>query len=190
MKPPTDTSIDQLLDLQSYYEDLFAKAQQVVRWHYQWIVLNEFLPLVCGAGVVGDVEKNGPRFYLPERQPFIPVEFAVAAFRFGHPTVRSSYQVNENFTAPIFPADPNAPADPRTDLRGGPVMAGQAVDFSFFFPTSETRASQPTKKINAKLAAPLLDLPDSAIPGAGENELTEPLRSLAVRNLLRSETQE
>lgn len=187
---PAETPIDQLLDVQSYYDDLLAAAQQVVRWHYQWIVVHEFLPLVCGDDVVDDVDRNGPRFYRPDHRPFIPVEFAVAAFRFGHPTVRSDYQVNENFTAPIFPADPGAPTDPRTDLRGGPVMAGQGVDWSFFFPTNPTRAPQPTKKINATLAAPLLDLPDSAIPGAVENALTEPLRSLAVRNLLRSDTQE
>ncbi|MEO7193795.1 MAG: heme peroxidase family protein [Pseudonocardiaceae bacterium] len=187
---PADQSIERLLDVQSYYDDLLTKAQQLVRWHFQWIIVHEYLPLICGSDIVDDIIKNGRRFYLPEKEPFIPVEFAVAAFRFGHPTVRSSYQVNESFTAPIFAGDSNPPPGTRTDLRGGPVMVGDNVDWSFFFPTSQQQEPQPSKKITATLTTPLLDLPDSAIPGSVEMALTEPLRSLAVRNLLRSETQE
>jgi hypothetical protein len=29
-------------------QEIFKEAQQQVRWHYQWIVLNEFLPLTIG----------------------------------------------------------------------------------------------------------------------------------------------
>ncbi|MGH3624726.1 MAG: peroxidase family protein, partial [Sciscionella sp.] len=186
---PSDTDIEDLLDRQSYFDELFTRAQQLVRWHYQWLIVHQFLPLTVG-DVAEHVREHGPRFYRPGRRPFIPVEFAVAAFRFGHPTVRSSYLVNQNFAAPIFSADPNTPPDPRTDLRGGPVKPGQEVDWSFFFETSVTRRPQHARKTTATLATPLLDLPDSAIPGAATNALTEPLRSLAVRNLLRSETQQ
>jgi hypothetical protein len=29
-------------------DQLFAEAQQIVRWHYQWIPIHEFLRLTCG----------------------------------------------------------------------------------------------------------------------------------------------
>lgn len=189
-EPPTEQpgiGLDQLLDVQNYYEDVFGKAQQLARWHYQWIVVHEFLPTVGDPVVVRDVDHNGPRFFRPGDHPFMPVEFSVAAFRAFHPSVRSSYQVNESFTGKIFPDDPDTPTNPRTDLRGGPVDAAHAVDFSFLFPTDPGREPQHAKKIEAKLNTQLLDLPVSAVPGAADGALARPVASLAVRNLLRSE---
>jgi hypothetical protein len=81
----------------------------------------------------------------------------------------------------IFPDDPDAPATPRTDVD-------HAVDLSFFFATHPTREPQPARKIDATLNTRLLDLPMSTVPGAGAGALARPVASLAVRNLLRSET--
>jgi hypothetical protein len=191
-EPPTEqpgATLDQLLDVANYYDTVFAKAQQLARWHYQWLIVHEFLPLVGDQEVVADVERNGPAFYRPGEHAFMPVEFAVAGFRaLGHPSIRSSYQVNPTFTAKIFPDNPDAPATPRSDLRGGPVDAAHAVDFSFFFNTSPTRRPQHAKRFDATLNTQLLDLPVSAVPGAKAGALARPLASLAVRNLLRSET--
>ncbi|TNC25855.1 peroxidase family protein [Amycolatopsis alkalitolerans] len=195
-KPPDEPGteqpgapLDQLLDVENYYNDVFASAQRLVRWHYQWIIVHEFLPTIADPGVVHDIERNGPRFYRPGDRPFIPAEFAVAAYRFGHPTVRSSYRVNENFSGKIFPDDPEAPPAPRTDLRGGPVDAEHAIDWRLFFHVGGHGKPQFAKRIEAKLNTQLLDLPVSAIPGAKDGALARPVASLAVRNLLRSETQ-
>jgi Animal haem peroxidase len=180
--------LDQLLDVENYYDEVFARAQQLARWHYQWIIVHEFLPAVGDPGIVTDIERNGTRFFRPGDHPFMPVEFSVAAFRaLGHPSVRSDYEVNAHFGAKIFPDDPDAPALPRTDLRGGPVDAAHAVDFSYFFPTDPAREPQRSKKIQAKLNTQLLDLPFTAVPGAKKGALARPVASLAVRNLLRSE---
>lgn len=196
-KPPDEprteqpgATLDQLLDVDNYYNDVFASAQQLVRWHYQWIIVHEFLPIIADHTVVRDVERNGPRFFKPRGRPFIPAEFAVAAFRFGHPTVRSSYRINDTFSAKIFPDDPDAPTMPRKDLRGGPVDAGHAVDWSNFFHTKKGKQPQASKQIDATLNTQLLNLPFRAVPGAKEGALAFPVASLAVRNLLRSETQE
>lgn len=194
-KPPDEQPTEQpgvplvqLLDVDNYYDTVLASAQQLARWHYQWIIVHEFLPLVADPGIVTDIERHGPRFFHPGDHPFMPVEFSVAGFRaVGHPSVRSSYQVNAQFAAKIFPDDPDQPLDPRSDLRGGPVDAAHAVDFSFFFPTDPAREPQHTKKFEAKLNTQLLDLPVSAVPGAKEGALARPVGSLAVRNLLRSE---
>jgi Animal haem peroxidase len=190
-EPPTEqpgVPLSMLLDVDNYYDRVLASAQQLASWHYQWIIVHEFLPLVGDPVVVEDVERNGPRFFQPGTHPFMPVEFSAAGFRaLGHPSVRSSYQVNANFAGKIFPDNPDAPTTPRTDLRGGPVSAADAVDFSFFFPTDPARQPQHAKKFNAKLNSQLLDLPISAVPGGKEGALARPVASLAVRNLLRSE---
>lgn len=191
-EPPTEqpgVPISGLLDLDTYYDTLFGKAQQLARWHYQWIIVHEYLPLVCDPVLVAEIERHGPRFFHPGHRPFMPVEFSVAGFRaVGHPTVRSSYQVNDGFIGKIFPDDPDAPTTPRTDLRGGPVDAAHAVDFSLFFAARQDRLPQFAKRFEATLNRQLLDLPVSAVPGAETGALARPLASLAVRNLLRSET--
>jgi len=63
---------------------VFQAAQQLTRWHYQWIIVHEFLPSVVDDKIVADVITNGRKFYKFDIEPFIPVEFAVAAYRFGH----------------------------------------------------------------------------------------------------------
>ncbi|HKN54269.1 MAG TPA: heme peroxidase family protein [Amycolatopsis sp.] len=187
--PPPNATIDELLGVRGYYDDLFAKAQQIVRWHYQWIIVHEYLPLVCGRETVDRILKHGRRFFLPASTPFIPVEFAVAAFRFMHPTIRSDYTINDRHTLPLFPTeftDPLPPPDQRTDLRGGPVTKEFAVDFTKFFAVNG-HAPQRAKRIEAKLNTRLLDLPPiTDVPV----EVGRQLRSLVVRNLLRSEVQQ
>ena len=46
---------------------VFLAAQQLLRWHYQWMVIHEFLPLFCGNTVVDDILSNGPQFFSPQR---------------------------------------------------------------------------------------------------------------------------
>jgi Animal haem peroxidase len=187
---PNNASIEQLLNVRTYYDTLFAKAQQIVRWHYQWIIVHEYLPLVAGQDSVDRVNEHGPQFFTPNGHPFIPVEFAVAAFRFMHPTIRSEYVINDQHTLPLFPLDFRQPIpdDPhqRADLRGGAVAPEFAVDFTKFFSFNGQRP-QRARRIEAKLNTRLLDLPPiTDVPA----EIARQLRSLVVRNLLRSETQE
>ena len=88
-------------------EQIFKKAQREVRWHYQWIIVHEFLPLTIGQELVDSLLRKGPRFYeVDKRNPLIPIEFSVAAYRFGHSQVRPSYRLNFGPTvtppAPFF----------------------------------------------------------------------------------------
>ena len=100
-------------------DEIFAEAQRLVRWHYQWIIVHEFLRKTCGADVVADVLENGRKFYKWHNEPYIPVEFSVAAYRFGHSQVRPSYRANftgnpggQPFFAMIFEPVPSDPNDP------------------------------------------------------------------------------
>ncbi len=167
---------------------VFLAAQQLLRWHYQWMVLHEFLPVICGKNIVEDVLENGPKFFHPGKvnEPFIPVEFSVAAYRFGHATIRSQYKVNDTYTLSLFPTDPAAPKTPRTDLRGGPVDPGFAVKWANFFDRDPANPAQRACRMEPLLNSLLIDLPNGVIPA----NVPAPLRSLATRNLARSESLE
>jgi len=162
----------------------FETAARLVRWHYQWIVLNEFLPLVCGDETAARVRSHGRRFYRPAGTPFMPVEFSVGAYRFGHSQVRGGYQINRRgagFTAALFPGQPDAP-QPGADLRGSiPVPAERAVDWGLFFDLPSRPPATRSLRIDTKLSAPLLNLPTTVVPPG----IHPALRSLATRNLQR-----
>jgi hypothetical protein len=170
--------------------EIFAEAQRLVRWHYQWIIVHEFLPKTVGQEMVDNVLTKGRKFYKWRNLPFIPVEFSVAAYRFGHSQVRPSYRAHfgqkpddsEQFIALFL--DDGRPESPKpedldpNDLRGGKRAARRFVDWQTFFEFGDKR-SRPNKKIDTVLSTALFDLP--GIPGM------EP-QSLAQRNLLRQLT--
>jgi hypothetical protein len=47
---------------QSSPDDMFERARQLTTWHYQWMILHEFLPLFVGQAVVDDVLQRGRKF--------------------------------------------------------------------------------------------------------------------------------
>ena len=94
-------------------------ARNLMRWRYQWLVVHEFLPEVLDAGVYADVFRSDgsieTRFYDPKLafKAVMPVEFSVAAYRFGHSQVRRAYRITEG--GPFVQVFNNTPAD----LHGG-----------------------------------------------------------------------
>lgn len=167
--------------------EIFAEAQRIVRWHYQWIVVHEFLKKTCGAAMIDDILVNGRKFYKWRNEPFIPVEFSVAAYRFGHSQIRPSYRANFTgnpggtpFFAMIFAQMPSDPIDP-DDLSGGCRAPRRFVDWPTFFDFHDGNM-RPNKKIDTALSTPLFKLPGSVV--ANPNAKTNPA-SLAQRNLLR-----
>ncbi|BCA53615.1 Myeloperoxidase, thyroid peroxidase, cyclooxygenase catalytic domain [Nitrospira sp. KM1] len=181
-------------------QQVFRQAQKMVRWHYQWIILNEFLPLTIGQDRVDDIMKRGLKYYRVDnrtldadfrnsrKDPLIPVEFAVAAYRFGHSQVRPSYRLNfgpdggSPFFAFVFDdtQDPNSP-DP-ADLRGGKRAPRRFIDWQTFFNFGDSN-SRSNKKIDAKLSSPLMMLLGSRGPAPGMPD--DGVQSLASRNLMR-----
>jgi len=166
----------------------FEAAQKIVRWHYQWIVLHEFLPRTVGQELVDALLSGIDRNHVGPA--FMPVEFSGAAYRFGHSQVRGAYELNQQFPggaggfAPIFPADPAAPLPApgpkpaQVDLRGGgPLPDYLVIDWGRFFGAN----AQESRAIDTKIQQPLLKLPNGVVPPGS----TDPMRSLAVRNLLR-----
>lgn len=160
--------------------EVFGEAQRLVRWHYQWIILHEFLPKTVGQAMVDDILQNGRKFYKWRNAPYIPVEFSVAAYRFGHSQVRPSYRVNfgadddHQFFALLF-NDNLAVSPVADDMRGGTRMPNRFIDWQTFFDFGDGRQRH-NKRIDTRISTVLFDLP--GVPGG------EP-QSLAQRNLLR-----
>jgi hypothetical protein len=76
---------------------LFDEAKRIVTWHYQWIVLFDFLERLTEPGIVNRIRQQGRRFYRFRTTPYMPVEFAAAAYRLGHSMVREAYNHNRVF---------------------------------------------------------------------------------------------
>jgi hypothetical protein len=167
----------------------FSDVATVVRWHYQWLVLNDFLKVIVGESLVDSIlpsfklrtslSENPPNFqiYKYQKEPFIPVEFSIAAYRFGHSMVRPFYRLNEGVKRPIFTT-----ADDSTGLNGFDDFPNDwGINWDLFFdPGSAPRTGenriQKAYKIDPSMVNPLKNLPPSVVHGP---------TSLAYRNLKR-----
>jgi hypothetical protein len=155
-------------------DNVFEAAARNLRWHHQWIVLHEFLPSLVGQKLADQVIQEGPRWFRPTRGVFIPLEFADAAYRYGHAQIRHRYQLNlQTDPVPLFP-----------DLLGfRPVPREHALDWKLFFDAPGATTAQRCKKMDGKLVRALIELP---VAVTGECEI-EDYHSLAVRDLQRGQ---
>jgi hypothetical protein len=71
---------------------VFERARRLVRWHYQWIIRHDYLPRVLPNDVWNYQQERLGR--QPDGNFAIPIEFSLAAFRFGHSMVRNAYRLN------------------------------------------------------------------------------------------------
>jgi hypothetical protein len=166
--------------------DAYFQAHRLTVWHYQWMILHEFLPHIVPQSVIDDVLTNGRHFYNPlHDEAFIPVEFQIT-YRFGHSMVRPSYRANlhgdngQPFFGLIFDPEEQGTADP-VDLRGFARAPRRFIGWQTFFDFGGafTADVRPNKRIDTKISTPLFQLPLETIPSG-----TPPI-SLMQRNLLR-----
>ena len=164
---------------------VYQEARRLATWHYQWIIVHEFLPAIVGSALVNDILSRGPRFYRPRPgEQSIPVEFQGAAYRFGHSLVRPSYRANlagDNtlpFFAFIFDPAGEGQADP-IDLRGGARAPRRFIGWQTFFDFGGTQTAnvRPNKVIDTKISTPLFNLPLGAI-ASGDRPTALPQRNL------------
>jgi hypothetical protein len=120
----------------------FHRARRRVRWHYQWLVLNDFLPNIIVPGVLADIRNDGRKFYDFDGEPFggrpfMPLEFSGAAYRFGHSMVRETYNYNRVFNSlgppslkprwACFSPSRAPPPSPPSRATGSSTGAGSSV---------------------------------------------------------------
>jgi hypothetical protein len=180
---------------------VFESARRLARWHYQWIVIHEFLPAIVGQATSDSVYKEGSKgptinikYYKPTNpggRSFIPVEFAVAAYRFGHSITRPRYTVRDVYDSsgtllgsvsgvPLFG---DTPTD--NNLNGHrELLPRLKIQWSKFFNALNSdgtvkRTARPVRQFDTSLANPLFKLPQTALPD------TNNLGLLSQRNLQR-----
>ena len=165
--------VDRLREDGAGEESLFGEARRSLTWHYQWLIVNELLSGLTGRGLVAELLRSGPRYYRPDGQPFIPLEFADAAYRYGHSQVRQLYRIREDAAPrPVFP-----------DLIGFGPIGDRHVDWALLFDVPGRAPAQRAKPIDGQLPRSLIELPQ-AITGAVEEDA---FRSLAARDLERGQ---
>lgn len=77
---------------------IFERARRFVTWHYQWLVREVFLKMIIHRKVFSELAapNSRPRLFDVGYDTVVdlPVEFTMAAFRFGHSMVRDAYDLN------------------------------------------------------------------------------------------------
>jgi hypothetical protein len=164
----------------------FDAARTLLRQHYQWMVIHDFLKKICDSEIVDQTfAKNS--FYDPSDYDFfMPLEFSVAAYRFGHSMIRADYDFNLNFNSSGTPGTTEASL---ARLFTFTAFVGQLGNFNslpenwiiewerFFGPAAGFNMA---RKFDTKLVEPLAHLTDTF-----GHDLSGIFKLLAVRNLLR-----
>ncbi len=150
---------------------LFNEAQRQARWHYQWAILNDFLPTIVGESKVEDALN---RDFSREDAAGLPLEVAQGVLRYVYSQVRLQYQINDDATVALLPADENDDTLLRHSSQSIPSRL--AVDWTRFFDLDDG-PTQPSKLIDTKITPAFLDLPLVENPRPAR-------RSVAVRFFL------
>jgi hypothetical protein len=184
-------------------EEVFREARQIVTWHYQWMVLHDFVERLTEPGIVDKILHEGRRFYRFKKWPYMPVEFSAAAYRLGHSMVREDYDYNRIFQPKGIAATLErlfdftglsgrivgelAPNPPTPPLPAERLPSNWIIDWRRFFdlgllspPAGAPVPLNFTRKLDPFLAPRLFQL-----PGTDPTPTPDPFASLAFRNLRR-----
>jgi hypothetical protein len=168
----------------------FADVQKRVRFHYQYVVMNDFLPRIVHSSVIEALKSDNHydqrklKFFHWKHEPFMPVEFSVAAYRLGHSMIRPSYRLNDAVLLPIFPVPSQNLPEGLTGFRA--MNPAWGIDWGRFIdvdtrtydgtPAENSKRLQFAYRLDTSLVNPLSQLP----PAVAANP-----SSLAERNLRR-----
>jgi hypothetical protein len=134
-------------------------------------VLEDYLPRILHPSRRGALERtlraleSGGRPPLPfEREwrcePWLPLEFVLAGFRFGHVLPRPSYRLNGKSGGPFRLMPESAWTPPEHHLAGGrPLPVAWTLDWDFFFDDRSASRTQYASPIAARVSASLGALP-------------------------------
>jgi hypothetical protein len=185
----------------------FQVARRLVRHHYQWLVVNDYLKTVTLTGVVDKILVGGNKHYKPlaGNKLFAPLEYSVAAFRFGHSMVRGGYDHNRNFGRAVPPAgsvqpfarfddlfrftgnghaiDPNDITKSTPDpFRGLPTLPfNWVIEWDRMASKADANEGHFARKIDTRLVPPIFNMANEGTGTAIQddaNPTNKPLRQL------------
>lgn len=176
----------------------FDAARRRVQWHYQWVILHDYLKRILHPDVYDRLmsiagsarpETGQLRYYRPQTGAYVPIEFAAAAFRFGHSMIREEYRLNPALTRglggeaiPVFLRSDeaskliNVPGTFSIADQGQPD--GWDVHWPFFFDYGDGQC-QNAMKIDTRLNRRLFGTISSMAEGRPDQRI-----SLAWRDLM------
>ena len=159
----------------------FDEAHDTVVDAYRYVVLNDYLPQIVGQDAVDAALKKPVKegFFQPGKDtPFTPVEFSVAAFRFGHSQVRNAYDINDRSGGVKVFRSRFARSE-----RWPSATDELVIDFDNFFSELPREAGDGPaligRAIDTNISHSLFQLPIPGAEGGGDNVL-------AFRNLQRA----
>jgi heme peroxidase len=218
---------DKLKELSPTHQSpAFEDVQRLARWHYQWVVLHDFLTKIVGEDMVNQVlphlgkktsiydDKPKLHFFNWRNDPFMPIEFAAAAYRFGHSMVRPIYRLNTELGSDATPDQIERGVNGRQFIFGAlrneslngfrDFPSIWAIDWRLFFEFDRKLDDpnnlgpgrvQPAYKIDTSLVNPLAFLPEFSLEAKDGNfemdadghpkTKEHEIAILALRNLLR-----
>lgn len=156
---------------------LFEWARRLVCWHYQWIIRHDYLPRILHNEVWQHEQERKPRE--PGSAFSVPIEFSLAAFRFGHSMVRNAYHLNCRHQRVVI--------GELMELgqKAEPIADDDLVEWGIFFdglPRSGPTAS--SSFIDTSVSLAMHGLSAGTIRLANKLEAIDP-SNLPVRSLLR-----
>ncbi|WP_320780318.1 heme peroxidase family protein [Streptomyces sp. CRN 30] len=172
--------------------EVFQRARSLTRWTYQWLCVHDYLRTVARPDIVDQVDTAEANLLdLEHRGLYMPIEFSVAAFRFGHSMVRGAYDWNRNFGRP----NPNVPVASLDLLfqftdRGGfinqlnSLPSNWPAEWDRMVDKNSQFANRFARLIDTKVVPPLGTMRNEG-NDASTKDLGELLKHLARRNLLR-----
>jgi hypothetical protein len=168
-------------------QKIFQIAHDHVIHYYHRLIVEDFLPRMIGVRHTLNLLRHGRDFYFPQgfrdgegnvRNVHIPVEFAAAAFRFGHSQVRDSYILREGVRFDLLSDGEEGPR------AFQPVTKQYLADWRYFFDIDGHRpyGFNYARRLDPELVSSLHRLDFANV--VGKHEVT----SLAARNLARGKT--
>ena len=154
--------------------------------------MHDYLATIALPGVVDQILLEGNQFYEKRNdEVWMPLEFSVAAFRFGHTMVRGAYDYNRNFGRPgrvigaasfglLFTFTGKGGFRGQTDV----LPFNWVIEWERFVERDPRFTDHFSRKIDTRLADALGRMANES-QGETVPTIIEILQHLAVRNLLR-----